>query len=288
MLIEKRNIERRNVSFELRAANEDGSEFEGYANCFHTIDCYQSIMAPGAFTASLGEFLRTGFIGGINHDWDQPIGKPLEAREEAKGLFTKGHISPTSHGLDVRVLIKEKVIQKLSIGFIVTGRQWLENADEVTAYWQSHNYTPTADDIANSQYGARLMTAVRLFEYSPVTLAGTPGSDITNVRSGERASLRLDDHLLSVLAADEELLQRLRDLSEKRQADGRQLSSERLSQLKRLRDGYDTMLRKAETSDITADREIPTSVPHGALVLDKAARETLAQKLQHEMDLLTL
>lgn len=176
--------QQRIVPFEIRKADGDGGYFEGFANVFHNIDSYGTIFVPGAFTDAIPDFLSEGFISGVNHDWDNPIGKPVKADEQDKGLFVAGEISDTTTGKDVKILLMDKVIKKLSIGFQVAGSEYLETAEDVAKYWESHNYTPSAEDIARAQYGARLLTKIKpLYEVSPVTVPGNKNADITGVRS---------------------------------------------------------------------------------------------------------
>jgi len=75
---------------------------------------WPDILAPGCFAQDLAEFLAEGFVSGINHDWDVPIGKPLEARETAEGLFVRASISDTAAGRDVRTLLRDGVVKRLS------------------------------------------------------------------------------------------------------------------------------------------------------------------------------
>lgn len=170
------------LPFELKSASGDGSEFAGYANCFNNVDAAQEIVAPGAFKDTLEEFMATGFIGGLNHQWDSPIGRPVSAKEDATGLFVEGKISPTMHGKDCMVLLKDNVIKKMSIGYRVLGDEVLADAKEVEDYWKDVGYKPSAKDIAASQYGVRLLTKLRLMEFSPVTVPANDMADITRVK----------------------------------------------------------------------------------------------------------
>jgi len=180
------------LPFELKSASDTGSEFSGYANCFNNIDSAQEIVAPGAFTDTLANFMSNGFIGGLNHNWDSPIGKPISAKEDPKGLFVEGKISPTQHGKDCMVLMKDNVIKKMSIGYRVQGDTYLEDAEEVGAYWKSQGYTPTASDIAAAQNGARVLTKIHLFEFSPVTVPANTMADITRVKRYSAGDLQTE------------------------------------------------------------------------------------------------
>jgi len=173
-------------SVEKRGAASDGSwQFEGLAAVFHNIDdsLFGDIIAPGAFAADLPAFLADGFIGGLNHDWGAPLGRPLEASETEHGLAVKATISDTAYGRDVRTLMRDGVIRHLSIGFRALGHTWLETADEVRAYWREHGYAPAPEDLAKAQRGARLLTRIRLYEISPVAVPANPRTAIGTVRS---------------------------------------------------------------------------------------------------------
>lgn len=170
------------LPFELKSASGDGSQFSGYANCFHNIDAAQEIVAMGAFKDTLAQFMDVGFIGGLNHSWDCPIGKPVSAVEDMKGLFVEGKISATMHGQDCMVLLKDNVIKKMSIGYRVEGTTELADAEEVASYWKDNGYTPNTSDIALAQRGATVLTKLFLYEFSPVTVPANLLADITRVK----------------------------------------------------------------------------------------------------------
>jgi len=175
------------VPFELKSASGDGSEFEGYGNAFHNIDTAQEIVASGAFKRSIEKLMAEGstdviFLGGINHQWDSPIGKVTSAKEDAKGLFVQGKISPTQHGKDCMVLLKDGVLKKMSIGYKVLSDEMLDGPKEVADYWKSVGYKPSEKDIAMSRNGARLLTNVHLYEVSPVVAPANDMADITRVK----------------------------------------------------------------------------------------------------------
>ena len=175
------SMERRVFDCAFKAAG-DGSEFEGYANVFHNIDSTQEIVAPGAFKDALPQFLKDGFIGGLNHDWQSPIGKPLDANEDARGLFVRGKISDTQAGRDHKILLTDGVIKKMSIGYRTAGSTELDAA-EVTDYWERNEYEPSARDLERVTAGARLLTKINpLYEVSPVMVPANSLADITGVK----------------------------------------------------------------------------------------------------------
>jgi HK97 family phage prohead protease len=193
-------IERKILDFSLKASSGDGSTFEGYANAFNNIDAVGEIVMPGAFADTLDQFLSVGFIGGLNHNWDCPIGKPLAAEEDVKGLFVKGKISATEHGKDCMILLKDDVIKKMSIGYRVKGAEYLDTAEDVANYWKEQNYAPSPEDIAAAQYGARLLTKLMLYEFSPVTVPANLLADITGVKNLDFSEIKtvrdLENYLL--------------------------------------------------------------------------------------------
>lgn len=175
------------VPFDLKSTASDGSTFAGYANCFNNIDAAQEIVAPGAFAERLTEWMSEGntdviFLGGINHQWNSPIGKVTSAKEDTKGLFVECQVSQTQSGKDCMVLLKDGVLKKMSIGYRVLGSEYLEDAEDVATYWKEVGYTPSAKDIAAAQYGARLLTKVFLYEASPVVAPANDMADITRVK----------------------------------------------------------------------------------------------------------
>lgn len=251
---------RRVVPFEIKAGGDDGSMiFEGYAACTRNIDSYGEIIAPGAFAMDLPRFLADGFIGGLNHNWDDPIGVPLSASEDEKGLLSKASVLDTEHGRDVMKMMRpgpngeRPVVKKLSIGFRSLGREYLENSDDVTQWWASIGYTPTADDLAAAKYGATILTRVRLYEFSPVTLPANTLCDVTDVKGDAPGRLTLDDHLLSALGSVEQVCGRLTSYAKLKRESGRPIPPSRRATLKRMQDFLITAL--ADTAELPDETE---------------------------------
>ena len=247
---------RRTFPFQLRkeGTKPDGSYFEGHCAVFNSIDHYGTIMGRGCFAKRLGNFLANGFMGGLNHDWDNPIGSPRLAREDDKGLFVGGDVIDSTHGLDVRKYLAQGVCKKLSFGFDVMGKSYLENENDVKAYWESVNYTPSPDDVAASKYGAMLFTELEIYEFSPVMVPGNDLADITTVRDGAAARPSLDDLLRSGQATVEDLCSACARYQEMRSKDGRGLQPERRAHLLRMRDRIDAALAgtvpRADATDL--------------------------------------
>lgn len=243
---------------EFKESSGDGSEFEGYANIFYYIDSAREIVAKGAFTDNLPLFLKEGFIAGLNHDWNNPIGSPIEATETEKGLFVKGKICNTSHGNDVKVWLKDGIVKKMSIGYQVIASQWLETPDAVLKYWKDVNYTPSADEIAQTAFGARLLTKIKLFEFSPVMVPANNMADITRVKSLP-AELSLGEHSQRLLDDVKEWCERIKSLKELRRLDQREIGKQRKSDIEEItalvKNVFDSLLELKENQTETSLRD---------------------------------
>lgn len=111
--------QQRQVRFTLDDVSEQGI-FDGYASVYEIVDAEGDIVEAGAFAKSIASGrAKNGVPILAQHEEHLPIGKSLELREDEKGLYIKGLISPTSTGLDYRQLVKDRVITGMSIGYIV-------------------------------------------------------------------------------------------------------------------------------------------------------------------------
>jgi uncharacterized protein len=219
--------------FKIDNAPSGSGEFSGYANAYNNVDSYGDIVAFGAFTDGLASFLQDGFIGGINHDWDHPIGKPVEAMEQAKGLFIRATLSSIDDAQEARTLMQEGILRKMSIGFRTLASEWVDG-DGARAYWDSVGYTPTTQDVsamekALSYWGElRIIKKAQLLETSPVTMPANTLADIVAVKSDGKQRF----------ATEREFEEFLRDAG----------FSRKNAQIL-IRDGYKTLLRDAESGE---------------------------------------
>lgn len=95
----------------------DGS-FSGYASLFGLVDLGRDRVMPGAFAQSLARRGTAGIRLLWQHDPAQPIGVWTEIREDSRGLFVRGQLSPgVAQGREAMVLIRQGAIDGLSIGF---------------------------------------------------------------------------------------------------------------------------------------------------------------------------
>lgn len=102
-------------SIELKFDAETGS-FEGYASVFDGIDSYGDTIVSGAYRKTLKKRERA-----VKMRWNHfgpVIGKWTEIREDEKGLYVKGELTPEhSVASDVLASLKHGAIDGLSIGF---------------------------------------------------------------------------------------------------------------------------------------------------------------------------
>ncbi len=108
--------EHKAFKFMLENVDENG-EFTGYASVYGNVDDGDDIVEKGAFAKTIKEdFDRIKIL--LQHNaYEPPIGKPIELREDEKGLFIRGKISNTQKGRDVLTLLKDGVLKELSIGY---------------------------------------------------------------------------------------------------------------------------------------------------------------------------
>ncbi|GHU69943.1 hypothetical protein FACS1894184_14720 [Clostridia bacterium] len=134
--------------------------FEGYASVFGNIDSGEDIVEHGAFTDTIQtDFHRMKILSGHNSE-QLPIGKPLELREDAHGLFLKAQLSDTQMGRDVKALLRDGVLNELSIGF---------DADPA--------------DCRVDEHGVRHLYKIKLWEVSVVTWAMNSRAVITDYKA---------------------------------------------------------------------------------------------------------
>ncbi len=112
----KHRLTRKLISARLSELGVDG--FEGYASIFGARDGIGDIVAPGAFAASLRKRGASGVRMLYQHFAHEPIGVWDEIREDAHGLYVRGHlVLEVERARDVAALLREGALGGLSIGF---------------------------------------------------------------------------------------------------------------------------------------------------------------------------
>jgi len=179
-------------------AESDAGGFSGYASTFHFLDYHNDIIAPGAYRSDIDRFLSKGFIGGVGHDHSNPIGKPVELFEDAKGLWLEAQLVDTGKAQEARTLITKGVVRELSVGIMPLQAKQLNTKKQVLDYWKSVGYTPTEEELMRAEKGARVIKRAKLLEISPVALAANEQSEIVSYKAGKRLSKASMDVLANV------------------------------------------------------------------------------------------
>ena len=142
---------------EIKATKEEGI-IEAYVSIFNNIDSDGDIIVRGAFLESLAKKFPKGVW---SHNWDQPIAKTLEAREDEKGLYIKGQfVMSVQKAKEAYDLIKAEVIDEFSIGFRIL-------------------------DWEYNDAGNRVIKKVKLYEWSPVLAGANPETEVLGIKSAK-------------------------------------------------------------------------------------------------------
>lgn len=151
------------VPFELKSISEEKQDneeffiFEGHGSTFGNVDLVDDIVAPGAFSESIRK--NTPVIL-WQHDRFEPIGMPVEIREDNIGLFLKVRMPKSDTFVSGRVMPQLKIgsVKSMSIGFRVEEFSF------------------------DMDTGIRTLLKVDLREVSLVTFPANPEATITSVK----------------------------------------------------------------------------------------------------------
>lgn len=159
----------------------DARTFEGYASTWD-LDKVDDVIHKGAFTKSISEAFPAGRIK-VLWQHSEPLGMPLEMREDDRGLFVKGRISKTKLGDEALELMRDGVVDTMSIGFMIPSGK---------------------SDI--DENGIRNIREIKLMEFSPVTFPANDAAVITGVKQIKQAiknGASIDDVKALVESLDE-------------------------------------------------------------------------------------
>jgi HK97 family phage prohead protease len=141
-------------------AEGDGMTFSGYAAVFDKLSedlgGFREKIAPGAFDATLNQ--RRAIKMFWNHNQDIALGSSksnLRLTADATGLRAEAELPDTTAGRDMATLVRNKIVDSMSFGFVATGESWADRSGAPVAPW--------------TQGGIRTLTGIRLYEVSPVT-----------------------------------------------------------------------------------------------------------------------
>ncbi|NCD40564.1 MAG: HK97 family phage prohead protease [Bacteroidia bacterium] len=149
-------------------ADDEKGIVEAYVSIFDNVDLVGDIIKRGAFAESLAKKFPKGVWA---HNWDQPIAKTLEAREDEKGLYIKGQFNlETQRGKEAYSDLKFGTVDEFSIGFRVLGYEWSEDDPDI-----------------------RVITKARLYEWSPVLAGANPDTELINVKDDKKKTEKKDE-----------------------------------------------------------------------------------------------
>lgn len=185
-----------NTACEIKNVKEENGEgiVEAYVSMFDTKDSGDDVVRRGAFSRSI-QSKKGKFPVLSHHDSRQQIGWGLLAMEDAKGLFTKSwyDIENNAKAREHFSLIKKAIEIEAQPGF-------------------SFGYRAIKWDRDPNDVNVRVLTEVKLFEWSPVTFPMHEGTYATGVKSLEEFET-IDDGVALMLEAfkqkgysDEEVL----------------------------------------------------------------------------------
>ena len=139
--------------------DEDKRQVSGYASTFGNRDTYGDVVRKGAFAKTIDE--RLGDILVLAQHEGLPVGKPVEMKEDRKGLHVVSEIAPTPRGDEVLQLVKFGALKGLSIGF-----------NPVRVEFGKVKGEPV-----------RFLDEVKLWEYSFVSFPANEKAQVTSVKS---------------------------------------------------------------------------------------------------------
>ena len=136
----------------------DGS-FSGYASLFGEVDLGKDMIERGAFSRSLQKRGAEGVRMLFQHDPSEPIGAWRRIREDGRGLYVEGALSPdVARAREVHALMKSGGLDGLSIGF------------------------QTVRAKTDAKTGVRRVLEADLWEISIVTFPMLPSARIASVK----------------------------------------------------------------------------------------------------------
>lgn len=164
------------LELKLSAGSKDTGAVEGYASAFHgPPDSHGDIIAPGAFLRTITEHKGAGTAPVMlwAHDQAQPIGRWIEMKEDAHGLFVRGQFNlDTRRGRDAHAHVKAGDVSGLSIGYRVA-----------------------PGGLRAGDNGAAILTDIDLREISVVALPSNQRAKLTLSSKGELEDLLIKSGL---------------------------------------------------------------------------------------------
>lgn len=144
----------KSFSFEVKEATDEG-RIAGYASTFDNIDDQGDVVRRGAFLDTIA--VQRGQVPMLwQHRTNEPIGKTTLLAENDRGLVIEGQLLlKIQKAQEAFALIKEGIVKGFSIGYEPTKWAWRKGTDNV-----------------------RELSAIRLYEVSPVTFPANEEAQI--------------------------------------------------------------------------------------------------------------
>lgn len=162
--VQSHDLSRGSVSApEARFSASEAGIIEGYASTFGgNPDSYGDVIAPGAYSKTLGDLKASGRSLPMlwSHDQGNVIGHWIDLTQDAKGLLAKGKLNlNTQRGQEVQAMLKAGDISGLSIGF------------------STAKYSPGKSGVR------RILEAIDLWEISVVAFPANASARVTGAKS---------------------------------------------------------------------------------------------------------
>ena len=142
----------------VKAVDTESGIVEAYVSIFGNVDSANEVVEKGAFAESLNRKLPKV---AWSHNWDEIIGKVLEAREDDKGLYVKFQlILSVQKAKEAYELMKSGAMDEFSIGYSV-------------------------DESLVDMDGIRHLQKLTLYEVSPVMVGCNPDTELLSVKSAQ-------------------------------------------------------------------------------------------------------
>lgn len=177
-------IDKHQKSIESAPIAADSGGFRGYAARFLNIDRQGDMILPGAFARSLPAFMDDGGMVLADHQnkTGSVIGTMTDAREDRNGLIVDVKFSSTQPAQEVRRLMAEKAVRKMSIAFWASSKAYTEK--QVHAVWDTFGHVPSDSQKSLAKKGAKVIADVNeIMEVSVVPIPANPGAEIIAVKS---------------------------------------------------------------------------------------------------------
>jgi len=110
-----------------KAADDSTMKFTCYGNVKGNIDHAQDRTLDGAYVKSIERHKAAGTMPKMfwmHNPYETPVGKWVEMREDAKGLYLEGEFANTEKGRELYELMKMGALDSFSIGYSVTQEKW--------------------------------------------------------------------------------------------------------------------------------------------------------------------